>query len=62
MPRWLLPMFLCVVVIPIVVTGMQMFLDGGGKDLSSYLPGLLGYATGGLVVGFVLFQIRKLND
>lgn len=65
MPKWFLPMFAGVVLIPIGATAIKILFDyfsGEFLSFSYYVPTLLGFATGGIIIGFTLYQVRKLND
>ncbi|WP_096186542.1 hypothetical protein [Evansella halocellulosilytica] len=65
MPKWIIPMLTGVVFIPVGVVAAIIITDYLFREPVnplSYLPHLLGLATGGLLVGFVLYQIKKLKE
>lgn len=58
-------MFMGVILIPNGATAIKILLDyysSGFLGFLYYLPTFLGSATGGIVIGFVLYQLRKIND
>ncbi len=64
MPKWMKTMLMWIFIFPIVVTAFLIITDyfsGEPIELSSYLPNLLGFATGGIFVGFVMYHIQKLK-
>ncbi|WP_017726199.1 hypothetical protein [Halalkalibacterium ligniniphilum] len=65
MPTWLKTMLFWVIVLPVMVTAMLIGVDhlrGEHIELISYVPNLLGFATGGIFVGFVMHQVKKLRE
>ncbi|SER80275.1 hypothetical protein [Salipaludibacillus aurantiacus] len=52
------------IVFPLAVTALLIIFDyflGQPIEAVSYLPNLLGLATGGLIIGFVMYQVKKLK-
>ncbi|RNA66879.1 hypothetical protein [Alteribacter keqinensis] len=58
-------MLLYVVGLPVFVTVMLVLTDVfRGRDLVlvSYVPNLSGIATGGIIAGFVMHNVKKLRE
>ncbi|MFS0785268.1 hypothetical protein ABC345_02670 [Shouchella sp. 1P09AA] len=60
------PIFLfCVIIFPLVVTlllTLYRFIAGREVGMEQILSNFLGYAVGGLFVGFIWYNIKKLDQ
>ncbi|OIJ20760.1 hypothetical protein BKP45_08145 [Anaerobacillus alkalidiazotrophicus] len=54
-----------IIIFPILTTTLLIITDyfkDESIEITSYLPNILGFAVGGLFVGFVMYQLQKLQD
>ncbi|UTR10350.1 hypothetical protein MM300_21170 [Evansella sp. LMS18] len=54
-----------IILFPILTTSILIVIDyfrGTPIEITSYLPNLLGFATGGILVGFVAYNAQKLQE
>lgn len=65
MPKWIKTMLFWILIFPVLVTTLLVITDyysGKPIEMASYLPNLLGSATGGIFIGFIMYQVKKLNS
>ncbi|MBB5171875.1 hypothetical protein [Texcoconibacillus texcoconensis] len=48
-------------ILPTVVLIVIDYFKGVPIELTYYLPSFLGFAVGGILVGFVMYQVQKLR-
>ncbi|KHF38908.1 hypothetical protein [Halalkalibacter okhensis] len=64
MPKWGKTMFFWVIIFPVLVTSLLItmdYLSGDPIKPFSYIPNLLGFATGGIFIGLIMYQVKKLK-
>ncbi|MFC0561468.1 hypothetical protein [Halalkalibacter alkalisediminis] len=64
MPKLIKTMLFWIIVFPVIVTTLLILTDyfsGEPIEMVSYLPNLLGFATGGIFIGFIMYQVKNLK-
>lgn len=65
MHKWIKTILFWILIFPILATSLLIIIDyfvGESTELYSYLPHLLGFATGGFFIGFIMYQVKKLKS
>ncbi|OIJ17963.1 hypothetical protein BKP45_20630 [Anaerobacillus alkalidiazotrophicus] len=65
MSKFLKTMLFWVLIFPILATAISILISyfrGAPIEASSYLSNLLGFAVGGIVIGFVMYNVQKLKE
>ncbi|WP_062047124.1 hypothetical protein [Bacillus sp. JCM 19034] len=65
MSRLMKSMLLWMTVFPLTVISLLLLIDNiSGEPIKpvSYLPNFLGFALGGLFIGFILYHVKKFKQ